>query len=185
MKQSLWKVYQNDEVHLLNAYDSTLTNAYVELCYQNSRFPLLQVFDDSVRVEAGVYVREGVTIGKRCILLMGCIVNVGACIGEDTMVDMGAVIGSKAQIGKRCHIGANAVIAGCMEPKSDANVVIKDDVLIGANATILSGVTIGSKAIIGAGSVVTKNVLPNTTVVGVPARIINANGQWEYNEELR
>ena len=185
-KDSLWKVYNEHGVYLMKGYDDNIPNDYVELCYQNSLFPLQHVFDDSVRVESGCYVREGALLGKRCVLLMGCIVNVGARIDEETMIDMGAIIGSGALIGKRCHIGANAVIAGCMEPKSDSVVTIEDDVLIGANATILSGVCIGKGAIVGAGAVVTKDVLPYTTVVGVPARVLTVeNQEWEFNKDLR
>jgi acetyltransferase-like isoleucine patch superfamily enzyme len=77
------------------------------------------------------------------------------------------------------------VIAGVMEPMSSKNVVIEDNVLIGANATVLAGVHIGKNAIIGAGSVVTKDVLENTTVVGVPARVVNNNGEWKLNKDLR
>lgn len=185
-KSSLWKVYHNHRVYLMKEYDTNIPNDYVELCYQNSIVPLQHQFEESVRVESGCYVREGVTIGKRCILLMGCIVNVGVSIDEDTMIDMGAVIGSGAIIGKRCHIGANAVIAGCLEPKSNTVVTIEDDVLIGANATVLSGIRVGKGAVVGAGAVVTKDVLPYTTVIGVPARVLEVeNSEWEYNKDLR
>ena len=184
-KKSLWKVYEGESVFLKDVYDSTLTNAYVERCYQNSKIKMLQVFDESVRVEPGCYVREETYIGKRCVLMMGCIINIGASIDEDTMIDMGAVIGSGACIGKRCHIGANAVIAGCLEPVEEVGVTIEDDVLIGANATVLSGVTVGKGAIIGAGSVVTKDVLPYTTVVGIPARVIESHMEEWLNKTLR
>ena len=53
------------------------------------------------------------------------------------------------------------------------------------SATILSGIHIGANAIIGAGSVVIKDVLENTTVVGVPARVVNNNGEWKLNKDLR
>jgi acetyltransferase-like isoleucine patch superfamily enzyme len=53
--------------------------------------------------------------------------------------------------------------------KKLAAVVIEDNVWIGAGVTILKGVTIGKNAVIAAGSVVTKNVAPNTIVAGVPA----------------
>lgn len=185
IKKSLWKVYDGERVILKNEYDSTLANSYVELCYQNSKIDLLQEFDESVRVEPGCYVREQSFIGKRCVLMMGCIVNIGVSIDEDTMIDMGAVIGSGACIGKRCHIGANAVIAGCLEPVEEVGVTIEDDVLIGANATVLSGITVGRGAIVGAGSVVTKDVLPYTTVVGVPARVIESNMEEWLNKALR
>ncbi len=50
--------------------------------------------------------------------------------------------------------------------------IVKKGASIGSNATILCGITIGENALIGAGSVVTKDVLPNTVVAGVPAKII-------------
>ena len=49
---------------------------------------------------------------------------------------------------------------------------VKKGASIGSNATILCGITIGENALIGAGSVVTKDVPPNTIVAGVPAKII-------------
>ena len=51
-------------------------------------------------------------------------------------------------------------------------VVLKRNCWIGAGATILPGVTVGENAIVGAGSVVTKDVEPNTAVAGNPARLI-------------
>lgn len=48
--------------------------------------------------------------------------------------------------------------------------MIEDEARIGANATLLPGVRIGSGAIVAAGSVVTRDVAPGSTVIGVPAR---------------
>lgn len=53
-----------------------------------------------------------------------------------------------------------------------STVTLEDDCWIGAGAIILPGVTVGEKAIVGAGAVVTKNVKPNTTVAGIPAKNI-------------
>jgi acetyltransferase-like isoleucine patch superfamily enzyme len=72
-----------------------------------------------------------------------------------------------------------------MEPISERSVVIEDNVLIGANATVLAGIHIGKNAIVGAGSVVTKDVLDNTVVAGIPAKVINSNGEWKLNKDLR
>lgn len=53
-----------------------------------------------------------------------------------------------------------------------APIIIEDDVWIGANVTVMPGVTIGRHSIVGAGSVVTKDVPPDTVVAGVPAKVI-------------
>ena len=51
-------------------------------------------------------------------------------------------------------------------------IVVEDDVLIGANCIILKGVRIGARSVVGAGSVVTRDVPPDTVVAGNPAVVI-------------
>lgn len=66
-------------------------------------------------------------------------------------------------------------------------ITVEDNVWIGGSATILGGVTIGKNAIVGAGAVVTKDVEPNTIVVGNPARVlrkITAEDSKKFQEEL-
>lgn len=66
-------------------------------------------------------------------------------------------------------------------------ITVEDNVWIGGSATILGGITIGKNAIVGAGAVVTKDVEPNTIVVGNPARVlrkITAEDSKKYQEEL-
>lgn len=66
-------------------------------------------------------------------------------------------------------------------------ITVEDNVWIGGSATILGGVTIGKNAIVGAGAVVTKDVEPNTIVVGNPARVLRkiiAEDSKKYQEEL-
>ncbi|MDD6466626.1 MAG: DapH/DapD/GlmU-related protein [Erysipelotrichaceae bacterium] len=187
-RNTLWKRYTKDgQVVISENTVSTITDDYVELAYLNSKVPLLLEVDPSVRLEPGCLIRQQVKLSKRCIVMMGAVINIGAEIGEDTMIDMGAVIGARAIIKDRCHIGANAVIAGCLEPLCATPVLIEDDVLIGANATILEGITIGKGAIVGAGSVVLQDVEAYSTVVGVPAVMIHPEtpGKWELTKDLR
>jgi acetyltransferase-like isoleucine patch superfamily enzyme len=60
-----------------------------------------------------------------------------------------------------------------------ANVTLEQHVWIGAHAKILKGVTIGENCIVGTSSVVTKDVPPNSLVVGIPAKIVRSNVVWK------
>ena len=87
-------------------------------------------------------------------------------------------VAEKIIIGKRCRISWDCVIMDRNyhgignAPEIIRPVVIEDDVWIGCRAIILPGVRVGAKSVIGAGSVVTKNVPPNSVVGGNPAVVI-------------
>lgn len=157
---------------ILTTYQDVITDYVIEHDRRNSAIPLLDMTQLQARIEPGAIIREHVTIGKDAVIMMNATINIGAVIGERTMIDMNAVIGGRAQIGKNCHIGAGAVIAGVIEPPSKTPVIIEDDVLVGANAVVLEGVKVGKGAVVAALSVVTEDVLENTVVAGIPARVI-------------
>ena len=96
----------------------------------------------------------------------------------------GIVISPKAKIGEGTYI-QHGVTIGVNEQTLKAPVIGKK-VKIGAQAVLIGGITIGDNAIIGAGAVVTKDVPPYATVVGVPAKVIKINNPTEYftNEEV-
>lgn len=145
---------------------------HIESDRRNSAIPLMDLINLQARIEPGAIIREHVTIGRNAVIMMGAVINIGAEIGENTMIDMNCVIGARGIIGKNVHVGAGTVIAGVLEPPSIDPVIIGDDVFIGANAVVLEGVRVGNGAVIAAGSVVTKDVPPNTVVAGMPARVI-------------
>jgi 2,3,4,5-tetrahydropyridine-2,6-dicarboxylate N-acetyltransferase len=157
---------------------------------RNSAIPLIDQTQFNCRIEPGVFIRDMVEIGDNCIIMMGAVINIGVVIGKGTMIDMNVVLGGRAQLGSNCHIGAGAVIAGVIEPPSADPVVIEDEVLIGANAVVLEGVRIGRGSVVAAGSVVTKDVGPNSVVVGSPAKVIKkvddkTKAKTQLMEELR
>lgn len=106
-----------------------------------------------------------------------------ASVGDGTLVCAGALLGVACRIGKHCIINSCASIDhDCVlynfahagpGARLCGDVVIEEAVCIGAGAIILPGLHIGAGAVIGAGSVVTKNVDPETVVYGNPARIHN------------
>jgi 2,3,4,5-tetrahydropyridine-2,6-dicarboxylate N-acetyltransferase len=165
--------------------ESKIKKYYLEINSKNKLLEYYNLENTNARIERGAVIRSGVVLSDTAIILMGAVVNTKVSIGDYTMIDMNAVVGSGAIIGNNCHIGAGAVIAGVMEPISNNPVIIEDNVLIGANATILNGVKIGKGSIVGAGSVVREDVDENTTVAGVPAKVVNVNGKWEINNDLR
>jgi len=101
-------------------------------------------------------------------------------IGKDVFLDLKdkIIIGSHLAIGMRTTILTHTGVVPTSPlkeklPYSQAPVFIEDGVYIGAQVIILKGVTIGKESIIAAGSVVTRDVLPHSTVAGVPARQIS------------
>lgn len=170
---------------LLDSNKEVILKHHIEIYHQKKLMEYFDIKDTKARIEYGSIIRSNVTISDTAVILMGAIINTNVTIGDRTMIDMNAVIGSGAIIKNNCHIGAGSVIAGVMEPVEDKGVIIEDEVLIGANATILAGVRVKRGAIVGAGSVVTKDVMEYSTVVGVPARVINQNKKWKINDCLR
>ena len=105
--------------------------------------------------------------------LTGIEIHPGASIGDNFFIDHGSgvVIGETAEIGNNVLIYQGVVLGGTSSQKKKRHPTIEDDVIIGAGAILLGPITIGSGAKIGAGSVVIRDVPPEKTVVGVPARI--------------
>lgn len=156
----------------LDKHSSLIKSHRIEKDRHNSAIPLSDPTSFNARIEPGAIIRDMVSIGNNCVIMMGCVINIGAEIGERTMIDMNTVIGGRATIGNDCHIGAGAVIAGAIEPPHALPVIIGDHVVIGANAVVLEGVKIGNGCVIAAGSVVISDVPDNSVVAGVPGKVI-------------
>lgn len=168
-----WKVI----APALEAQKEKIDDLVVENDCRNSAVPLLDKKNINARIEPGAIIRDQVEIHDNAVIMMGAVINIGAVVGQGSMIDMGAVLGGRATVGKHCHVGAGAVLAGVVEPASATPVVIEDDVLIGANAVILEGVRVGRGAVVAAGAVVVSDVMPETVVAGVPARVIKRKDQ--------
>lgn len=170
---------------LLNKNKDKILHYKIEIDRKNSAVPLADITKFNARIEPGAIIRDKVSIGDNCVIMMGAVINIGAEIGERTMIDMNVVIGGRAIIGSDCHIGAGAVIAGVIEPPSAEPVRIGNKVLVGANAVVLEGVKVGDGSIIAASSVVISDVKENSVVAGVPAKFIkNVDKKTEAKTQL-
>ncbi|MGQ9587483.1 MAG: serine O-acetyltransferase [Thermoplasmata archaeon] len=121
--------------------------------------------------------------------LTGADIHPGAKIGKNFFIDhaTGVVIGETSEIGDNVSIYQGVTLGGVSTEKKKRHPTVGNNVVIGAGATILGPVTIGDNVRVGAGSVVVKSVPPNTTVVGVPAKIVQREGLTKidlHHEEL-
>ena len=110
--------------------------------------------------------------------LTGIEIHPGATIGEGFFIDhgMGVVIGETAEIGKNVTMYHGVTLGGTSWKKGKRHPTIEENVIIGAGAAILGAIRIGKNSKIGSGSVVNREVPPNSTVVGIPGRIVYREG---------
>ncbi|MCD6539356.1 MAG: serine O-acetyltransferase [Candidatus Omnitrophica bacterium] len=108
--------------------------------------------------------------------LTGIEIHPAAKIGRRFFIDHGAgvVIGETTEIGDDVLIYQGVVLGGTSQEKTKRHPTIGNRVVIGAGAILLGPIKVGDGAKIGAGSVVIKDVPPNSTVVGVPGRVVVA-----------
>ena len=107
--------------------------------------------------------------------LTGVEIHPAVKIGKNLFIDhgMGIVIGETTIIGNNVSIYQGVTLGGTKSIKKKRHLSISDNVVIGAGAKVLGPILIGKNSKIGANSVVTKNVPKNTTVIGIPARVID------------
>ena len=116
-------------------------------------------------------------ISQKAARKTGIEIHPGATIGEGLFIDHGhgVVIGETAILGDNVTLYQGVTLGGTGKEQGKRHPTIGNNVLIGAGAKILGSFTIGDNCKIGAGSVVLKDVPSNSTVVGVPGRIIIRN----------
>jgi UDP-2-acetamido-3-amino-2,3-dideoxy-glucuronate N-acetyltransferase len=117
----------------------------------------------------------GCTIGCDCKIAAFVEVQRGVRIGDRCKIEAYVFIPSGVTIEDEVFVGPHAVFTNDLHPHAVGDwqitpTLVKKGASIGANATIVCGVTIGEGAMVGAGAVVTKDVPPNTLVLGNPAR---------------
>lgn len=111
--------------------------------------------------------------------LTGIEIHPGAKIGERFFIDHGmqVVIGETTEIGDDVLLYQGVTLGGVGREKGKRHPTLGNNVVVGAGAKVLGPIIIGDNVRIGAGSVVVKSVPSNTTVVGVPARIVIEEGK--------
>ncbi|WP_222915433.1 serine O-acetyltransferase [Natrinema sp. SYSU A 869] len=118
---------------------------------------LARLFSHLVRWLTGVEIHPAAEIGRRVTIDHG----------------MGVVIGETAEISDDVHMYHGVTLGGDTNEPVKRHPTVEEGAQLGANATLLGDITIGEDAAVGAGSVVTSDVEPGATVVGVPAERVD------------
>ena len=111
--------------------------------------------------------------------ITGIEIHPAAKIGKNVFIDhgMGVVIGETSEVGDGTTIFQGVTLGGTGKESGKRHPTIGRNVVLGVGASVLGGVTVGDGSYIGAGAVVLKDVPPNATAVGVPARMVRMAGR--------
>ncbi len=118
-------------------------------------------------------------ISQRAARKTGIEIHPGATIGRRLVIDHGTgiVIGETAEIGDDVLIYQGVTLGGTGKDEGKRHPTIGNNVMISAGAKVLGPIKVGDNARVAAGAVVLKDVPENSTVVGVPAKVVRQNGR--------
>jgi serine O-acetyltransferase len=111
--------------------------------------------------------------------LTGIEIHPAARIGRGVFIDhgMGVVIGETAEVGENVTLYQGVTLGGTSLKREKRHPTLERDVVVGTGSAVIGAITLGEGTRVGAGSVVVRDVPPNSVVVGVPGRIIFRDGK--------
>lgn len=134
----------------------------------------------NTRIWQFVVILKGALIGSDCNICSHVLIESDVTIGDRVTVKSGVQLWDGLKIGNDVFIGPNVTFTNDKFPRSKIYpdnfpiTVLEDGASIGGGAVILPGIRIGAGAMVGAGAVVTRDVAPNSLVMGNPARHIRS-----------
>ena len=116
----------------------------------------------------------------------GIEIHPGAVIGRRLFIDhgMGVVVGETCEIGNDVTLYQGVTLGGTGKERGKRHPTLADNVLVATGAKVLGSITVGENSKVGAGSVVLKDVPPNSTVVGIPGKVVIQDGVKVKNRDL-
>ena len=148
-------------VFLYPGFKAIRSHRLAHWCYEHKLFFLARLISQRSSKRTGVEIHPAAQIGRRVFIDHGTGVVIGetAIIGDDVTLYQGVTLGGTGH-----HTGKRHPTIG-------------NNVLIGAGAKVLGPFTVGDNSNIAAGAVVLDEIPPNSTAVGVPARVVKQNGK--------
>lgn len=167
-----WFKYYKEQVKIIRERDPAIKNDLEVLLYPS--FKALYSYRRAHKhYLKGHYLRARY-ISQRAARKTGIEIHPGATIGEGFFIDHGngVIIGETTIIGDNVTLYQGVTLGGTGKESGKRHPTIGDNVMISAGAKVIGSFTIGENSKIGAGSVVLSEVPPNSTVVGIPGRVI-------------
>jgi serine O-acetyltransferase len=156
------------EIFLYPSFRAIIRYRIAHRLYKKKHYFLARWYSQRTARKTGIEIHPGATIGKGLFIDHG----IGVVIGETT------IIGDNVTLYQGVTLGGTGKEHGKRHP------TIGNNVLISAGAKVLGSFTIGENSKIGAGSVVLTEVPPNSTVVGVPGRVVKRDNVKIPREDL-
>jgi len=154
-------IKSNMEVFLYPSFKAIINYRISHYFYNKKHYFIARYLSERSKRKTGVEIHPGAKIGKNLFIDHG----------------MGVVIGETAIIGDNVIIYQGATLGGTGKEKGKRHPTIGNNVMISAGAKILGSFKVGDNSKIGAGSVVLKEVPPNSTVVGIPGKVVKKGNQ--------
>jgi serine O-acetyltransferase len=129
--------------------------------YEHNMKLIARMISQASRHRTGIEIHPGAKIGKRLVIDHG----------------MGIVIGETAEIGDDCLLYHGVTLGGTGKDTGKRHPTIGNNVLIGTGAKVLGPFKVGDNSRIAANSVVLSEIPPDSTAVGVPARVVRMAGK--------
>ena len=175
-----------DELKTIYARDPAARNALeIFLCYPG--FQAVLMHRASNKLWGAGFKLIARFLANVARFLTGVEIHPAANIGKNFFIDHAAsvVIGETATIGDNCTLYHEVTLGGTSWDKGKRHPTLGDNVVIGAGAKVLGPIYLKNGCRVGSNAVVVKSVKENSTVVGIPAREVEAESETSYEKSSR
>ncbi len=176
--------YIKEEIQIIKERDPAIKTPLEVLLYPSFKAIV------RYRIAHWLFVRKHYFLARwysqRTVRKTGIEIHPGATIGRGLFIDHGhgVVIGETAIVGDNVTLYQGVTLGGTGKECGKRHPTVGNNVMISAGAKVLGSFTIGENSKIGAGSVVLQEIPPNSTVVGVPGRVVKQNDMKMPREEM-
>lgn len=164
--------YIKEEINVIKERDPAIKTPFEVFLYPS--FKAILMYRLAHRLYRNGHFFWARWVSQKTVRKTGIEIHPGAVIGKGLFIDHGSgvVIGETAIIGDNVTLYQGVTLGGTGKEQGKRHPTLCDNVMVSAGAKIIGSFTVGENSKIGAGSVVLKEIPPNSTVVGVPGRVV-------------